>query len=316
MTERDKVLWTQVLLWRYAAYLRRSYWGYWREIKTRLKQELARIEWGRRLSPYEITLLVRRIRSMVGGLRPRVAQDMRRDLLELYEWERETTPGSPLLESVMVDGLSLSDSLDLFWSRLETGVAHTVGKVLVPWGSQDEVWEELGGVPVYASETPKPGELPSKWRVFEAFIAGAVAAVWNQAHRDQLVAASAGSGLVMTWDAIMDSRTCPVCVGLEGKSWNAETEMPIGHSIGFPGPLAHFRCRCTQTFGGESGAGDTWQTWLERQPNNLVSALAGLAVAKALKSGKKVTQEMFMEQWSNPLSIDEIEVIYERYLRD
>lgn len=47
------------------------------------------------------------------------------------------------------------------------------------------------------------------------------------------------------WVATLDSRTTPICRGLDGKQWDLEKN-PIGHSKTFPGPVAHWNCRSTQ----------------------------------------------------------------------
>lgn len=47
------------------------------------------------------------------------------------------------------------------------------------------------------------------------------------------------------WLSTLDARTSNICKALDGLSWNMEYE-PIGHSIAFPGNVAHPNCRSTQ----------------------------------------------------------------------
>lgn len=48
------------------------------------------------------------------------------------------------------------------------------------------------------------------------------------------------------WLATLDTRTCPICRALSGKVWTVPDHRPVGHNTPWPGPLAHWQCRCTQ----------------------------------------------------------------------
>lgn len=48
------------------------------------------------------------------------------------------------------------------------------------------------------------------------------------------------------WVSTLDSRTTDTCKGLDGLMWDPTTYAPIGHSVTFPGPTAHWNCRSTQ----------------------------------------------------------------------
>ena len=77
----------------------------------------------------------------------------------------------------------------------------------------------------------------------------AVQSVSNEA-RLGTYAANADVVKGIEWLATLDDRTCPICSALDGLQWelnaNGSIGDPIGHAKRFPGPVAHFQCRCTQ----------------------------------------------------------------------
>jgi SPP1 gp7 family putative phage head morphogenesis protein len=55
------------------------------------------------------------------------------------------------------------------------------------------------------------------------------------------------------WVSVLDNRTTPICMALDGLMWEVPNDsnkfgdyVPIGHNKDFPGPTAHFNCRSTQ----------------------------------------------------------------------
>lgn len=94
----------------------------------------------------------------------------------------------------------------------------------------------------------KDGLIPRKMREAETMTETAALTVAN-AVRNQAFAEMSDVVEILTWSAILDSKTCRICSALHGKSWTAKDLKPIGHSFQFPGVLAHHRCRCGQTPG-------------------------------------------------------------------
>jgi hypothetical protein len=160
------------------------------------------------------------------------------------------------------------------------------------------------------------GVLPKKWGVLESIIEGAILAAWNQGHASRgLSGGVRGDSEAMTWEAIMDGRTCEYCATLNGKSWDARSYEPLGHKEAYPGPLAHWRCRCTQSVGAEGGdTGVEWEQWLKTQDYSLVTALAGTLVTKRLREGT-LTRQGFQEQWSRPIDLRKLIELDEEYLQ-
>lgn len=60
------------------------------------------------------------------------------------------------------------------------------------------------------------------------------------------------------WVSTLDSRTTEICIALDGKQWALPDYEPIGHSIPFPGPTAHWNCRSTQIAVTKSWAELAW----------------------------------------------------------
>jgi SPP1 gp7 family putative phage head morphogenesis protein len=90
---------------------------------------------------------------------------------------------------------------------------------------------------------------PSK-RNAETLVRSSIQNVSNEAR----LATYAGNADVVKgveWLATLDDRTCPICRALDGLQWEMNADGSIGAAIGhsqpFPGAIAHFNCRCTQT---------------------------------------------------------------------
>lgn len=89
------------------------------------------------------------------------------------------------------------------------------------------------------------GVMPATKRQAEALVRTSVQAVAN-ATRDEFYRANSDIVNAIQWVSTLDSRTTHICMALSGKLWTTETHNPVGHSLPYPGPTAHWNCRSTQ----------------------------------------------------------------------
>lgn len=80
----------------------------------------------------------------------------------------------------------------------------------------------------------------------EALVRTSVMTVANQA---RLAAIMSNPKLIkgVQWVATLDSRTTPICRALDGLQWTIPDLKPVGHDKEWPGVIAHWNCRSTQT---------------------------------------------------------------------
>ena len=90
------------------------------------------------------------------------------------------------------------------------------------------------------------GVMQTTRRQAEALVRTSVQAIANST---RLATFDANSDLItaLQWNSTLDSRTTLICIGLNGKCWEAGTYRPIGHSTPFPGPTAHWNCFTGET---------------------------------------------------------------------
>ena len=318
MNDHDQLLWTQVLLWRFAANMRQFYWGLWAEMQSAVAEELARSG----ITGKPVAMSDPRVAKVAGAVKTRVLTFKVRiwnyledQLAELYAWEDQNDEERrvygfafpPILSWVRVGGATLGETVDAFMDGFAGSAAKTVGQGIVEGSSLSDILDELGGVTASpGGGEGAPGTFPTQWRKFEAIVDTSVLATWTAAHTKGAV--------VLIWVATLDTRTCSVCTGLHGLSWNGAFE-PIGHKEPYPGPSAHFRCRCTTAAGASEAAGPReWQDWLAGQPVDTVKQLAGPVVASDVRRGRPNYAHL-TEQWSRPLDMAGISGMYTTHLR-
>lgn len=113
-----------------------------------------------------------------------------------------------------------------------------------------------------------------------------VHAVHNATIADRFV----GTDNKLVWTAILDSTTCVLCSGLDGKSWNAAAA-PFN-------PPAHSNCRCVWVplEPGQTARRETYDQWFARQgediqreilgPARYAKFVAGVPLASMAKDGR------------------------------
>lgn len=83
-------------------------------------------------------------------------------------------------------------------------------------------------------------------RQAEALVRTSTATVANEA---KLATFANNSDLIkgIQWLSTLDSRTTPICKALDGKQWDLNYKPINGNDKAWPGPIAHWGCRSTQT---------------------------------------------------------------------
>ena len=89
------------------------------------------------------------------------------------------------------------------------------------------------------------GIMPVTKRQAEALVHTSVQTVANET-RGEFFKANSDVVNAIQWVATLDGRTTRICMALSGKMWTTDGRRPIGHSLPYPGPTAHWRCRSTQ----------------------------------------------------------------------
>jgi SPP1 gp7 family putative phage head morphogenesis protein len=148
------------------------------------------------------------------------------------------------------------------------------------------------------------GVMTTSTRQAEAIVRTAVNEVANAA---QTMTLEANRDIVgeYQWLATLDERTCPVCGGLDGKTWRLDD--PKGRK-----PPAHWLCRCTTvavidwkgigltppapgtraSTDGPVSAGLDFETWLRGRSAESQNEMLGRARAELFRAGKVSLQDL------------------------
>lgn len=138
------------------------------------------------------------------------------------------------------------------------------------------------------------------------------------------------------WLATLDNRTSQICRGLDGLVWD-NNKKPVGHSIPFPGPIAHPGCRSTQipvlkswsklikdkklakkldkaerdnpgtraSMDGQVSSKMTYEDWLGGQSAAAQKSILGDTKYRLWKRGKLSLTDM-VDQSGQPLTLEEL----------
>lgn len=106
------------------------------------------------------------------------------------------------------------------------------------------------------------------------------------------------------WISALDSETCNECASLDTLTWDNNQE-PIGHGITYPGPIAHFGCRCTII--------DVLKPWSELIEDPDLAAKLDAAEAenpgtRASMDGQ-VSAKMSYDEWLRSPGVDAKEIL-------
>jgi hypothetical protein len=141
----------------------------------------------------------------------------------------------------------------------------------------------------------------------EALVRTSVMAVANQTHLD-VYNANLDVISQIQWLSTLDLRTTTICQGLDSKTWDAKTYAPIGHSLPFPGPTAHWNCRSTQI--------PVTKSWEELATQNKAMAKQMDAIPDSTRASMdgQVAQKMTYEEFLQKLpEKQQMEVLGSKY---
>lgn len=147
-----------------------------------------------------------------------------------------------LTDDTLIHGAKSAD----WWDRQGDDLQKWFGDQMRQGVLRGETLEQLTGrVRGTQAKAFTDGVMPATKRQAEALVRTSVQAVAN-ATRDEFYRANADIVNAIQWVSTLDSRTTHICMALSGKLWTTEGHKPIGHSLPYPGPTAHWNCRSTQ----------------------------------------------------------------------
>lgn len=161
---------------------------------------------------------------------------------------------------------------------------------------QEMVWRVVG-----KKAGPKnpatAGIMKTARRNAEALVRTSVITVNNDAH---LVSFQANADILngIEWISTLDSRTTPQCRALDGKRWDLNYK-PVGHSLPFPGPTAHWNCRS-----GQIPWTKTWEQLAKEAGGDtkLAKELDKIPVGRRASMGGPVSGDLTYEKWFGGLN--------------
>jgi SPP1 gp7 family putative phage head morphogenesis protein len=147
-----------------------------------------------------------------------------------------------LTDDTLIYGAKSSE----WWDRQSDDLQRRFGDQMRQGVLRGETLDQLTGrVRGTQARVFTDGVMPATKRQAEALVRTSVQTVAN-ATRDEFYKANSDVVNAIQWIATLDSRTTHICMALSGKMWTTESRKPIGHSLEYPGPTAHWNCRSTQ----------------------------------------------------------------------
>lgn len=147
-----------------------------------------------------------------------------------------------LTDDTLIHGAKSSD----WWDRQGDDLQKRFGDQMRQGVLRGETLDQLTGrVRGTQAKAFTDGVMQTTRRQAEALVRTSVQAVAN-ATRLESYKANADVVNAIQWVATLDSRTTHICMALNGKLWTTEGHKPVGHTLIFPGPTAHWNCRSTQ----------------------------------------------------------------------
>lgn len=202
-------------------------------------------------------------------------------LLQPIAWTAEqlsTIAGDALVEGAPSAG---------WWARQEVGVREAFADQMRMGMLRGETLPELTKRVAGLMDTAKHNAA--------ALAHTSVISTANQAH---LAVFQENDDIIkgIQWISTLDNKTTPICRALDGKQWTLDRE-PIGHSMAFPGPTAHWRCRSTQV--------PVTKSWEELATKNKALARKldeAWTPGERASMGGPVSSDLTYEKWFKGLS--------------
>jgi len=128
------------------------------------------------------------------------------------------------------------------------------------------------------------------------------------------------------WLSALDSMVCKICAPRDGLRWKTLSKRPVGHSLVWMQPAAHFSCRCTtyaitplteavmEAGGRASSSGvvkgsTTFAQYLERQTPAFQDEVLGKGRADLYRAGKITLRDLVSGRGA-PISLKELQRKY------
>lgn len=193
-----------------------------------------------------------------------------------------------LADDTLIEGAPSAE----WWSRqipkLRMRFADQMRAGIARGETTDQLVNRIRGLKARGPQPGIAGLMDMAERDLYALVRTSVQSVANAAHLEVM---DKNDDVVkgIMWVSTLDSRTTPICQALDGKTWDNERK-PIGHKFPFPGPIAHWGCRSTQTpllksweeLAREAGGDTTLAAKLDKMPEGNRASLDG-AVPQSFK---------------------------------
>lgn len=232
------------------------------------------------------------------------------------------------LQQLMKDYLIQGAPSAEWWKRQKRDLINKFSDVILKGvttsTSTQDIVRNLRGT---RAEGFRDGILEGKRKQVEILVRTSVQTVANEA---RIASFKANSDIIqgIRWSSTLDNRTSSTCKGLDGLQWDLNYR-PIGHSISYPGPTAHWGCRSSQlpvmvpynklskgkqqkvptgtreSLDGPVSAKHTYETWLKTKSVNFQKETLGEGRWNLWNKGKLSMRDL-IDQSGNPRTIEQI----------
>jgi len=275
------------------------------------------------------------IGSVTGRIKQETLQTLQDDLRSLASdesnWQigaiRETldadidlaSPAPETLAAVVndrpFDGFTLQQWFDKLDTSTQDNLVGAVQRGVAQGETTDQIMRRIRGTQATGFTD---GVLRTTRNQAETVTRSAVQHVSNQA-RSELFRANDDVVKKVQWNATLDTRTCPVCMSLDGQTF------PVDQG---KRPPIHANCRCSVTpvlksfrelgidkdeipestrasMNGQVPESQTFGQWLKKQPNETVDEALGPKRAKLFREGNLDVKE-FVNRRDQTLTLDQL----------
>ena len=227
-------------------------------------------------------------------------------------------PSKTVLEAVVSNVLIEGATTKAWWSKIATDTAFrfasAVRQGIAQGETQTQIFKRANEVVGIAGKNSK------------ALVHTSVMQVMNDANSTTLEK-NADIVKEVMWLSALDSHTCLICAPRDGLKWETISKKPVGHSLEYTQPPAHFNCRCKMVgitpllegilssggvrasqFGSQKGS-TTFTQFLKRQSPEFQDEVLGKGRADLYRAGKITLRDVVSGNGS-PLPLKQLENKY------
>lgn len=220
-------------------------------------------------------------------------EDEKKRTFIAFGWVLPTLSGFTA-ESLIIQGLSLKDAIQKNADALKFKFKTELNMGTLSDETPDAVLRRVLGLEQFetsAFDLTLNG-LETIARTAATTIPAQVKIAQQEAASAQGGASGAETRIFWSWIALLDMRTCKVCMALHEKRFDDQFN-PIGHTLQWQGgPPRHYACRCScisLPVGAPAPGEVGFVEWINRQSLDELAQIFGGELAKEIKAGK-VTQ--------------------------